>query len=43
MQNKPLRVALERDGYREGRLILATAIAVVTIGALIGAALFGNP
>ena len=40
--NPLLRVALERDGYRAGRTILAVAVAVTTIGALVGVAIFGN-
>ncbi|WP_176133810.1 hypothetical protein [Paraburkholderia hospita] len=41
--NDLLRVALERDGYQYGRRILTIALTIAAIGALIGAAAFGNP
>jgi hypothetical protein len=40
--NTLLDVVLERDGFRAGRKILALAVAVTTIGALVGVAIFGN-
>lgn len=43
MHNDLLREALERDGYRYGRRLVLLAIAIAALGALIGAAVFGNP
>ena len=40
--NDLLRAALERDGYRYKVRLFQLALAIAALGALIGAAAFGN-